>query len=65
MARNELRQTFLIVSHDMGFVLNTCDEAILLRDGRIVMKGPACEVVNSFSPEEMAELSQSKDRLPC
>jgi methyl coenzyme M reductase system subunit A2 len=64
-ARNELRQTFLIVSHDMGFVLNTCDEAILLRDGRIVMKGPACEVVNSFSPEEMAELSQSKDRLPC
>ncbi|MCX8181985.1 MAG: methyl coenzyme M reductase system, component A2 [Candidatus Methanomethyliaceae archaeon] len=64
-ARNELRQTFLIVSHDMGFVLNTCDEALLLRDGKIVMKGPVCEVVRSFSSEEIAELSQSKDGLPC
>ncbi|MEM4405828.1 MAG: methyl coenzyme M reductase system, component A2 [Candidatus Methanomethylicaceae archaeon] len=63
-ARHELRQTFLIVSHDMGFVMNTCDEAILLRDGKIAMRGPVCEVVNSFSPEEIAELSQSEDRLP-
>ncbi|MEM2058899.1 MAG: methyl coenzyme M reductase system, component A2, partial [Thermoproteota archaeon] len=63
-ARHELRQTFLIVSHDMGFVMNTCDEALLLRDGKIAMRGPVCEVVNSFSPEEIAELSQSEDRLP-
>lgn len=63
-ARHELRQTFLIVSHDMGFVVNTCDEALLLRDGKIAMRGPVCEVVNSFSPEEIAELSQSEDRLP-
>ncbi len=64
-ARNELRQTFIIVSHDMGFVLNTCDEALLLRNGRVVMRGAASEVVEAFTPEEIAELYQTKNRFPC
>ncbi|MGC8936901.1 MAG: methyl coenzyme M reductase system, component A2 [Candidatus Methanomethylicaceae archaeon] len=64
-ARTELKQTFIIVSHDMGFVLNVCDEAILLRDGKIAMRGPVCEVVKYFSPEEIKELSQPEDRVPC
>ncbi|MDD1766392.1 MAG: methyl coenzyme M reductase system, component A2, partial [Candidatus Methanomethyliaceae archaeon] len=38
-ARNELGQTFIIVSHDLDFVLDTCEEGILQRDGRIVARG--------------------------
>ncbi|MGQ9759885.1 MAG: methyl coenzyme M reductase system, component A2 [Candidatus Methanomethylicaceae archaeon] len=51
-ARNELKQTFIIVSHDMDFALNMCDEALLLENGNVVMKGPTSEVVNYFSARE-------------
>lgn len=30
-AREELNQTFLIISHDMDFVLDVCDRASLMR----------------------------------
>ncbi len=55
-ARNELGQTFIIVSHDMGFVRETCEEVILMREGRIVKKGPPAEVTADFRPEERAEM---------
>jgi len=42
-ARNELGQTFIIVSHDLGFVLNTCEEAILMREGKIAKMGSPAE----------------------
>ncbi|MCS7097938.1 MAG: methyl coenzyme M reductase system, component A2 [Candidatus Methanomethyliaceae archaeon] len=52
--RRELKQTFIIVSHDIDFIMKTCDEAILLRNGSIVAKGPAIEVVKHLLPEEKA-----------
>ena len=51
-ARNELGQTFVIVSHDLEFVRNTCDEAILMRNGKIVERGIPSEIINNFTPEE-------------
>jgi methyl coenzyme M reductase system subunit A2 len=60
-ARNELGQTFVIVSHDLGFVLNTCEEVILMRDGKIVKIGKPAEVIQFFTPEEKKELTQTKD----
>ncbi len=56
-ARNELGQTFVIVSHDLGFVLNTCEEVILMRDGKIVKIGKPAEVIRFFTPEEKKELT--------
>ncbi|MEM4479567.1 MAG: ATP-binding cassette domain-containing protein, partial [Candidatus Methanomethylicaceae archaeon] len=51
-ARKELKQTFIIISHDVNFVIKTCDEAILLRNGNIIAKGPTTEVVKHLLPEE-------------
>jgi len=64
-ARNELGQTFIIVSHDLGFVLNTCEEAILMREGKIAKMGSPAEVIKFFTPEEREELAQSKNGLQC
>jgi len=38
-ARDELNQTFLIISHDMDFVLDVCDRAALMRGGKILKIG--------------------------
>ena len=38
-ARDELSQTFLIISHDMDFVLDVCDRAALMRGGKILKIG--------------------------
>ncbi len=64
-ARNELGQTFIIVSHDLGFVLNTCEEVILMRDGKIAKIGKPAEVIEFFTPEERKELAKPKDGLSC
>lgn len=56
-ARRELKQTFIIISHDIDFVVKTCDEAILLRNGNVVTRGPTIEVVKHLLPEEKANQS--------
>jgi methyl coenzyme M reductase system subunit A2 len=38
-ARKELGETFLVVSHDMDFVMNCCDRAVLMKDGKVVVAG--------------------------
>jgi methyl coenzyme M reductase system subunit A2 len=55
-ARKELGQTFIVVSHDMDFVIRLCDEVILLREGKIVAKGPTLEVIKHLLPEERANM---------
>jgi methyl coenzyme M reductase system subunit A2 len=57
-ARNELGQTFIIVSHDLEFVLSTCEEVILMRDGRIVSQGKPSDVLRTFTTEEKKEMAQ-------
>ncbi|MBC7120211.1 MAG: methyl coenzyme M reductase system, component A2 [Candidatus Methanosuratus sp.] len=63
-ARTELGQTFIIISHDMEFVDNTCEEAILMRNGKVVSSGKPSELAKELTQEEKDELMNSKNRLP-
>jgi methyl coenzyme M reductase system subunit A2 len=51
-ARNEMDETFVIISHDMEFVRETCDRVALMRGGKIVDIGPAPEILEKLSVEE-------------
>ncbi|OPY52021.1 MAG: Trehalose/maltose import ATP-binding protein MalK [Methanosaeta sp. PtaU1.Bin060] len=55
-AREELGETFVIVSHDMDFVRNICDRAMLMRNGRAVFAGIPDEVLAKITEEEEKEL---------
>ena len=55
-ARNDLDQTFLIVSHDMDFVLDVCDRAALMRGGKILKIGKPDEVVKELTIYEKKEM---------
>lgn len=61
-ARNELGQTFIIISHDLEFVQDTCEETILMREGRIVGRGSPPEVLKAFTSEEEKEMTQQASR---
>jgi methyl coenzyme M reductase system subunit A2 len=61
-ARNELGQTFIIVSHDLDFVLNTCEDVILMRDGKIVTEGKPADVLKTFTDQERHGMSQQNSR---
>jgi lipopolysaccharide transport system ATP-binding protein len=45
----------IIVSHQLASVRRLCDEAIQLRQGEIVARGPAAEVVGGYEKEERPE----------
>ena len=51
-ARKELEQTFIIISHDMDFVLDVCDRAALMRGGKILDMGTPEEMVEILNPDE-------------
>ncbi|MBQ2762408.1 MAG: methyl coenzyme M reductase system, component A2 [Candidatus Methanomethylophilaceae archaeon] len=51
-ARSDLNETFIVVSHDMDFILNCCDRAILMRDGKISSIGNAEEIVEKLKVVE-------------
>lgn len=51
-ARKELGETFLIVSHDMDFVINCCDRAALMKDGKIVVIGDPKKIVDHLTARE-------------
>jgi methyl coenzyme M reductase system subunit A2 len=51
-ARKELGETFIIVSHDMDFVINCCDRAALMKNGKIVALGDPKEIVASLDGAE-------------
>lgn len=55
-AREELGQTFLIISHDMDFVIDVCDRSALMRGGRILKIGNPEEIVNELTPDEKEEM---------
>ncbi|MDO5848185.1 MAG: methyl coenzyme M reductase system, component A2 [Methanobrevibacter sp.] len=52
-AREELDQTFIIISHDMEFVLDVCDRAAIMRGGK---------VLNISSPEEIVEILTADEK---
>lgn len=51
-AREEIDETFIVVSHDMDFVRDICDRAALMRHGKIVKIGPTKEVLEYLTQEE-------------
>ncbi len=55
-AREELNQTFLIISHDMDFVLDVCDRASLMRGGKILKTGDPEGIVDDLTPIEKKKM---------
>jgi len=55
-SRAELEQTYVIVSHDMDFVLNVCDRVALMRGGKIIKIGAPEEIVQILTEEEKEEM---------
>jgi methyl coenzyme M reductase system subunit A2 len=51
-AREEIDETFIVVSHDMDFVTDICDRLALMRGGKIVKIGPTMDVIEALSAEE-------------
>jgi len=58
-ARQELGETFVIVSHDMDFVKNVCDRAMLMRNGQGIFTGLPSEVLAKITEEEEKEMLRS------
>ena len=48
-------RTFLVATHNLQFVEERCDRAVLLVEGRIAAIGPAKEVVRSYEALVMGE----------
>ena len=59
-AREELHQTFILVSHDMDFVLDVCDRAALMRDGSILDIGKPEEIVKQLTSDEKEDMLRNR-----
>ncbi len=57
-SREEMDETFIVVSHDMEFVRDICDRLALMRGGRIVQIGKTAEVLAILTEEERKVMSQ-------
>ena len=62
-ARKELGETFIVVSHDMDFILNCCDRAALMKDGRIQQLGKPEEIVSGFEEIEKEFARQNGEEI--
>jgi methyl coenzyme M reductase system subunit A2 len=51
-ARDEMDETFIVVSHDMDFVRDTCDRVALMRGGKIIRIGRTADVLAGLHEEE-------------
>ena len=57
-AREEMEETFIVVSHDMDFVRDVCDRIALMRGGKIVQIGKTADVLAALTEEERKLMSQ-------
>ncbi|MCK9631633.1 MAG: methyl coenzyme M reductase system, component A2 [Methanoregula sp.] len=57
-SREEMDETFIVVSHDMEFVRDTCDRLALMRGGRIIQIGKTADVLAILTEEEKKVMSQ-------
>jgi len=51
-AREEMDETFIVVSHDMDFVKDICDRLALMRGGKIIEIGKTEDVLSILTEEE-------------
>jgi methyl coenzyme M reductase system subunit A2 len=54
-ARDEMDETFIVVSHDMDFVRDICDRLALMRGGKIIDIGPTAAILAQVTSEEKAD----------
>ncbi|HEY3419236.1 MAG TPA: methyl coenzyme M reductase system, component A2 [Methanomassiliicoccales archaeon] len=52
-ARKELGETFMIVSHDMDFVIDCCDRVALMKGGKLIALGDPKEVVANLTEADL------------
>jgi methyl coenzyme M reductase system subunit A2 len=57
-SREEMEETFIVVSHDMDFVRDICDRLALMRGGKIVQIGKTADVLAILTAEERKVMSQ-------
>ena len=57
-AREEMDDTFIVISHDMDFVRDICDRCALMRYGKIVKIGPTAEVLAEVTEEERETMAK-------
>ncbi len=60
-ARTELEQTFIIISHDMDFVLDVCDRAALMRGGKLLDIGTPEDIVKQLTPDEKEDMLKREE----
>lgn len=58
-AREEMNETFIIVSHDMEFVRDVCDRCMFIRGGKIIDIGPTHEVLAKLSEQEISTMAKA------
>ncbi|MFA6803762.1 MAG: methyl coenzyme M reductase system, component A2, partial [Candidatus Methanomethylophilaceae archaeon] len=58
-ARKDLGETFIVVSHDMDFIVNCCDRAVLMEGGKIVTIGRPEEIVSNFDNIEKKHATEN------
>ncbi|MHA1378966.1 MAG: methyl coenzyme M reductase system, component A2 [Candidatus Helarchaeota archaeon] len=51
-SRDDLNQTYVIISHDIDFVLAACDRAALMKNGHVLKVGKPDEIINYFTEIE-------------
>lgn len=59
-SRDDIDETFIVVSHDMEFVHDICDRIALMRGGKIVEIGKTAEVLAHLTEEERKVMSANQ-----
>lgn len=54
--RSRINATILIASHNMAEVERLCDDVLMLRDGRIVDRGPPQELIGRYGRQTLEEV---------
>ena len=60
-SRDDIDETFIVVSHDMEFVHDICDRVALMRGGRIVEMGKTAEVLAHLTDDERKVMGAAPD----
>ncbi|WP_292370362.1 methyl coenzyme M reductase system, component A2 [Methanoregula sp. UBA64] len=58
-SRDDIDETFIVVSHDMEFVRDICDRIALMRGGKIVEMGKTADVLAHLTDDERKVMSQA------
>ncbi|HPS89458.1 MAG TPA: methyl coenzyme M reductase system, component A2, partial [Methanosarcina vacuolata] len=57
-AREEIGETFVVVSHDIDFVNEICDRVALMRNGKIVDIGEPKSILSQLTEDERIQAAE-------